>query len=238
MKLLQWNIWYKEKPENIVKLLKEIDADIVCLQELTIGLSLHGGVDVVQLVKDELGYEVYFKQMEVEGGYQANGIFSKHPIKSSRFAWINKPTGSGGYDDEYRCYAEATIDLDSRELTVGTTHMSYTHEFKETKRKLKESEQLLAELHNKKNFIFTGDLNVIPESETIAKVSGLLQQASPDYSQPTWTTKPFEYNGFKAETLDWRLDYVFASKDLGIKSSEIINTEYSDHLPILIEADI
>ncbi len=37
IKLLHWNILYKEKVESIVKLLKEINADINCLQELSIG---------------------------------------------------------------------------------------------------------------------------------------------------------------------------------------------------------
>ena len=34
MKLLQWNIWYKEDISNIAKELKRIDADVVCIQEL------------------------------------------------------------------------------------------------------------------------------------------------------------------------------------------------------------
>lgn len=34
IKILQWNIWYEEKPENIVKTVQEIKPDIFCLQEL------------------------------------------------------------------------------------------------------------------------------------------------------------------------------------------------------------
>ena len=35
MKILQWNIWYKEDINNIAKELKRIDADVVCIQELS-----------------------------------------------------------------------------------------------------------------------------------------------------------------------------------------------------------
>ena len=38
IKLLHWNIWFKEKIENIVELLKEYKPDIVCLNELSKGL--------------------------------------------------------------------------------------------------------------------------------------------------------------------------------------------------------
>ena len=31
MKVLQWNIWYKEEINNIANELKRIDADVVCI---------------------------------------------------------------------------------------------------------------------------------------------------------------------------------------------------------------
>jgi len=239
IKLLQWNTWYKEDPKNVIKQLKEIDADILCLQELTIGSSLHSGVDVVQMIKDDLGYEVYFKDMVIgDNGSQANAIFSRYPINKSRFAWTSEPTGSGGYSDEYRCYIESCIDVDGVTVTVGTTHMSYTHRFKESARKLVETSNLLAQLNDKRSFIFMGDLNVTPNSQTVRDISGVLSHAGPNYNEPTWTTKPFEYDGFRATALSWRLDYVFVSADVRVLSSETIDTNYSDHLPILSEIDV
>ena len=54
-------------------------------------------------------------------------------------------------------------------------------------------------------------------------------------TQATWTTKPFDYGGFAETELRWRLDYAFATPDLEITSAKIVETEYSDHLPILVE---
>ena len=60
----------------------------------------------------------------------------------------------------------------------------------------------------------------------------------PDYHEKTWTTKPFSYNGFSENSLNWRLDFVFGTKDIKVISSEIIKTDLSDHLPILIKIEI
>lgn len=59
-----------------------------------------------------------------------------------------------------------------------------------------------------------------------------------NYDQKSWTTKPFSYNGFEADSLDWRLDYVFGSKDIKVESSEMLNTQFSDHLPIVVVLDL
>jgi len=235
---LQWNIWYKEDPQNIISELKKIDADVICLQEVTIGNSLHDAINVVELLRKATGFHFYHQEMKNSGdGTQANVILSRYPIVNSRYVWINEPAGSGGYDDEYRCYIEAELDVDGKTLSVGTTHMSYTHKFEETDRKLKESAKLIEELRGKEHFVFTGDLNVKPQSKTISYISDLLVHAGPDTKEPTWTTKPFEHNGFKVNTLDRRLDYVFTTKDIEVKSAIVIETEYSDHLPILVEIE-
>lgn len=36
IKVLQWNIWYQENVNNILELIRDIDPDIFCLQELTV----------------------------------------------------------------------------------------------------------------------------------------------------------------------------------------------------------
>lgn len=65
-----------------------------------------------------------------------------------------------------------------------------------------------------------------------------LQHVGPDFAQSTWTTKPFSFMGFEENELKWRLDYIFASKQIKVLSSNIIPTEYSDHLPIFAECEL
>jgi endonuclease/exonuclease/phosphatase family metal-dependent hydrolase len=239
LSILHWNIWYEEDARNIATALKEHPADIVCLQELSIGYPGGAIHDVPAYLAEQLGYHSYYKELPIEStdGSKltlADGIFSKYPIKDSRYTWINQPKAGGGYNDEYRVYVEIDVEIEGKKLTVATSHMSYTDRFEPTESKKHETDLLVGELKKHHDrFVFTGDLNAQPGSYTINAISDVLQNAGPDESQKTWTTKPFSYNGFEAKSLDWRLDYVFTTPDIKVESAEVLKTDYSDHLPIL-----
>jgi len=128
------------------------------------------------------------------------------------------------------------VKLDNgRVLTFYTTHLSYSHKFEETHERLEEFENLFDVLKTKKSdFVFYGDLNLSSTSKGVKKLSKIFNNAGPSFEKKTWTTKPFSYNHFVEKYLNWRLDYVFASKDIKIINSEILKTEYSDHLPIQV----
>ncbi len=246
MKFLQWNIWYKEKADNIVELIKKLNPDVVCLQELAIGPHVNPGIpDVAQYIAEKTGLHYYFEEAQRWAGDDemdaiGNGIFTKRPI-TRRFAkHVQAPTEDfTDYAHEGRIYVECDIEINGKTITIGTAHLSYTHRFEITEEKKAEVDNLLAIVGtHKQNFIFSGDLNSEPTSYTIQKLSKLLQSCGPNFSQNTWTTKPFEHQGFKASTLDWRLDYVFASEDIKCSSAEIISTDYSDHLPILVNVEL
>jgi endonuclease/exonuclease/phosphatase family metal-dependent hydrolase len=234
--LLQWNVYYKEDIRNIAKLLLEIKPDIICLQELTNGLQQQiPDADTYQYIAEQLGYTHHSVEIELaDADWKfGNGIFTRFPITSQSTAWIQEP-GGVDYEDEGRAYIETTLDIDGKHLTIGTTHMSYTHRFEPTDKKAQETDKLLDIIHQKhEQFILTGDFNALPDSPTISAISKLLKNAGPGVKQKTWTTKPFDYNGFVETELKWRLDYIFATPDVNVVSSEILKTDYSDHLPIL-----
>jgi len=237
--VLQWNIWYQEDIQNIVGFLKDHPADVICLQELTINSNNQTVKNTPEYVANELGYNYYCKELPIESTdgetmMLANGIFSRFPITDKKFVWINQPKEAGGYDDEYRAYVEVTLDAKGTQFQVGTTHMSYTHRFENTPNKQQETDLLLRQLStHQKSFVFTGDLNATPSSYTIESIERVLVNAGPNVNNKTWATKPFSYNGFEETELKWRLDYVFTSNGVEVLSSEVLSTEYSDHLPLL-----
>jgi endonuclease/exonuclease/phosphatase (EEP) superfamily protein YafD len=132
-----------------------------------------------------------------------------------------------------RVYIEATFDIKGYELTTGTTRMSYTHKFEPTPEKIKETDKLLKFIskHHKK-FIIAGDFNAAPGSYTIDKFKEKYQNLGPEFSKKTWTTKPFDYNGFEENDLNWHLDHIFGTKDIKLIESKVLKAEFSDHLPI------
>lgn len=239
--ILQWNVWYLEDIKNIAEFLKQNHADIICLQELSIDFEKQNYIHTPEYIAKELGYNFYYQDIPFAGQEMrlANGIFSCFPIVDSRTVWINKEQGSGSYDDENRAYIEARIMIDSTELTVGTVHMSYTHRFEASHRKMEETTKLVEAIRdNHSNFVLTGDFNATPESAVIESVLQHFKDCGPDYDAKTWTIKPFSYDGFETSSLDWRLDYIFGSKDIAVTNSKIIETAYSDHLPVMVEVSL
>jgi len=242
---LQWNVLYTEEPDKIIKLLKELKPDIFALQELTANFAIHNGKNVPDTIAKELGYD-YYEKLSTGSSNESdekfgNGIFSRLPIVNKEFQWINEydPKVEKGYDNEYKAYVEISVRIQDKILTIGTAHMSYTHRFINYPRKRKEADKLLKILKAKRNnYIFSGDLNSRPNSYTVKSISKLLKHVGPKFSEKTWTTKPFSYRGFEETELNWRLDYIFATTDLKIVSSEIVKTDYSDHLPILVKIEV
>jgi len=117
--------------------------------------------------------------------------------------------------------------------------MSYTHAFEPSERKLQETDALVETIkNNKKNFILAGDFNAQPDSEVIKRIEKYVENLGPGYEQNTWTTKPFSYNGFEANELDYRLDYVFGSQDISVISAQTLATDVSDHLPVMVEIEV
>lgn len=242
IKILQWNIWFKEEAENVIELIRKINPDILCLQELTIGSEFNNGRNVPETISKSLGIDYNFAPAHKfeDDHVQGNGIFSKHIFKKNLNFFITNSKGSNDYSSEGRVCAVSQIQLSNKELiTLATTHSSYSHKFIENESKSEEVKILLDFFSvQEENFLFTGDLNVSPNSKTVKLIEEKLVHCGPDYNEPTWTTKPFSYNGFEEDKLRWRLDYAFATQDIKICDARIIETKYSDHLPILLEVEV
>ena len=234
MKILTWNVWYKEEPENILELLQSMEWDVCCLQEITQGFQ----GDVARYLTESLGVTSHFVVAQSWNGgerSQGNLILSRLPLKDTFSYFIqdfnHDPEPS--FSDEGRIVVGVEL---GNSLKILTTHMSYTPEFSETEQKNKESKKLLEYLATISSpFVFTGDLNAIPTSNLVTELNDKYRNLSPDLTEPTWTTKPFSHEGFVVDTLSYRLDYIFGPKEINLIGSTTINTKYSDHLPILTE---
>lgn len=240
LSLLQWNVLYLEKAENILQLIRTVNADILCLQELTnLDEDTNPGVNIVESIS-KLGYQTYYEKTIIEPGFEmGNAIFSRLPFQSAQFYPTHESSGTTAYDDENRYYLEAALQIKNRLLYIGTAHLSYVKAFKPTEMRKIENDKFLSYVrrHNEA-YIFSGDFNATPNTELIKTLANEFDNASPSFEQKTWTTKPFSYDGFEANTLDWRLDYIFCTHDIKVVSSSIVDTAYSDHLPILVEIEI
>jgi endonuclease/exonuclease/phosphatase family metal-dependent hydrolase len=237
--ILQWNVWYKEDVQKITEALKKMDADIFCLQELTHGYIKEHDKSSWEYIADSLDLKFCFQEIPIikkdSQWLQANVILSKYPIENQKKLWLHEPVDDKDPSDQYRGYLEASIAVDDTQVSVGTTHMSFGVKPEEDK----ELDRLLeiASSHKQK-FILTGDINAVPDSRRIKELAKKLKHAGPDFNQNTWTNKPFDLPEFKADTLDWRYDYNFTSEDFKVVKSDIIKTDVSDHLPVIVRLEL
>lgn len=242
IKLMTWNVLYKEKADNILALVKELDPDILCCQEITTDSYINPGrnmpAELAKIMNAEYRYHEVLPLLDDQPASMGNAIISKFPIAQSRSLLVQKGGADISYSAQNRGYIEAKIKLKDGILTVGTTHLSYVDGFIETEARTKETDKLLDYVENNKaKFVITGDFNSAPNSLTIRKVEARLRAVGPDHKELTFTTKPFRHNDFVVNGLEWRLDYIFTTPDIRILSSKIIKTDFSDHLPILAEIE-
>lgn len=247
IKVLQWNVWFRERAENLLQIMKKYNPDIICCQEITLGSWFNDKRDVAKFIAQELWYNYFYSKAHKyeypftpiwETNFWWNAIFTRFQIKDSfDFALIN-PDDSPDHPYERRTCAVAKIQVWKTFLTITTAHKSYSSRFSEDQDKIDETEKLVNFFKKNENIIFTWDLNLTPGTKSIKMIESELQNCWPDYKQPTWTTKPFSFMGFEENELNRRLDYVFASKNFKVISSEIISTVFSDHLPIFVELEI
>ncbi|MDQ3954514.1 MAG: endonuclease/exonuclease/phosphatase family protein [Actinomycetota bacterium] len=235
-------MWSAESPYQIESFLKEAPADILCLQELTVDRPEHdhknGPMHLAQALNRHCAY-VELLPATTDQWFLANAVISRFPIVAQKDVLVNRSTGEGSFEDQDRAYLEVVIELGERYLTVGTTHLSYSAGFEITPRKRAEADALLSVIRERGgDYVFAGDLNATPNSYTVRNLRKILNHVGPDLSEATWTTKRFSHAGFQADSLEWRLDYVFASRDVTIHESRLIPTTYSDHLPILGDLEL
>jgi endonuclease/exonuclease/phosphatase family metal-dependent hydrolase len=243
LKVMTWNVLYKEKADNILSLIKRVDPDIVCCQEITADSYINPRRDVPHEISELLGGEYRYLEvltlLDGKPGSMGNAVISKFPITKSRSTLVQKGGSEIRYSAQTRGYVEISFAVDGHEITVGTTHLSYLDRFVETAERTKEADKLIDFISdNNQKFIVTGDFNSLPDSSTIKKMEKIFKSAGPDHSNKTWTTKPFNYENFRVDGLEYRLDYIFVTADIKVLSSDIIKTDFSDHLPILAEVEI
>jgi endonuclease/exonuclease/phosphatase family metal-dependent hydrolase len=241
IKILQWNVLYKEKSENIIKFLKQTNPDVFCGQELTANGAANPGKDVPAEISKTCNYDYFYNPATVNfEGYDSpfqygDGIFSRFPIKTKRRIKIQEKEKYG----EDRYYTEVDIEISGKLVTIGTVHLMITPFFRITDQRLDEAKKLFEAVKDRhERYILAGDFNAEPDSPIIKKLEEIFIHAGPDIKRPTWTTRPFSYQGFEANSRDWRLDYIFVTEDINIVMDKIIDTPYSDHLPILTEIQI
>ena len=231
LKLLSWNIWQGYHLKEIISFLQAAEADIIGLQEVI----EKDGTNTAAVIAEELGYHsAYYRAIEKTrlGFPQGNAVLSKYPIdKSVPYLLSDSSLYKGTAETEPRVAIEARILIANMLLTIFTTHLAYSHLFRDSEMRNMQVDHLIQLLPPTRT-ILLGDFNSHPDSSYMEKLNQIMQNTDTELTKPTWTVYPFDYEGFHETELRHRLDYIFVSKDILVRSFDVEDSTGSDHLPI------
>ena len=228
LKIVSWNIWCYGYFKKIADFLKKADADIICLQE------------VIESAKEEnistflanLGYKhIYADSMQItkdgKNVFMGNATYSKYPILSSKVHVLSK--------EDKRIALEANIQIGESILHIFNTHLTHEHLMPSSKRATQVDN--LIKVLPKEKVLVMGDFNTTQVSREIKKLSKILNNSDKTFA-PTWSVYPQGCEGCKPQKVEHRLDYIFASHDIKVKSAKVDYNEGSDHLPVSIDVEL
>ena len=231
------NAWPKRK-DNVKALVRFHDADILCVQE------------ALPLQVDELLENTNYAMEGVgrDDGKRA-GEFSAIYFDKSRFTrkdggtfWLSetpeKP--SKGWDAALNrvCSWVRLFDKkNKKEFLVFNTH--YDHIGVQARiESAKLLKRKIQEIAPKLPVVFTGDLNVTPETEAIATIKSFLIDAKEASVEPAYGPVG-TFNAFKFDSpLKDKIDYIFVNKGFKVQKFGVLSDSKdlrypSDHLPII-----
>lgn len=232
IKILSWNIWFGTYLDKVTEFLKNSDADIVGLQEVT--QTPDGKKNIATNLAQKLGYSyVYATGMDLrpygKEFVMGNVILSKYPIIASKTHILSKT--------DSRIAIQADIDIKGKILHAFSTHFLHTHQQPSIIQE--EQAHTLVSVLPKDNTIVMGDFNATPESKTVAIIQKKFQKADGENNTPTWSVyQRTEECCKEIAHVVVRLDYIFVTSDIHVRKSSIEQSDGSDHLPISAEVVI
>ena len=233
------NAWPNRK-DNVKALVKFYDTDILCVQE-----ALPEQFD--ELLKDTdfdvvgVGRDDGKRKGEFSAIYYNKNRFVK---KDGGTFWLSltPDVPSKGWDaalNRVCSWVKLYDKSNKKEFLVFNTH--YDHVGVQARiESAKLIKQKIQEIAPKLPVVFTGDLNVTPETEAIATIKSFLTDTKeisiePPYG-PTGT-----FNAFKWDSpLKDKIDYIFVNKAFKVQKFAVLSDSkdkryYSDHLPVFVK---
>ncbi|SER57403.1 endonuclease/exonuclease/phosphatase family protein [Pedobacter rhizosphaerae] len=232
------NAWPNRK-DNVKALVKFHDADILCVQEALPeqfdALLENSNFDVVGV-----GREDGKRKGEFSAVYFDKDRFTK---KDGGTFWLSQTPDvpSKGWDaalNRVCSWVKLYDKINKKEFIIFNTH--YDHIGVQARiESAKLLKQKIQQIAPNLPVIFTGDLNVTPETEAIATIKSFLSDAKAVSIEapygPEGTFNAFDFNS----DLKNRIDYVFVNQKFQVQKFAVLTDSkdkryFSDHLPVFV----
>ena len=230
------NAWPNRK-DNVKALVKFHDADILCVQE-ALPEQFDALLENSNFAVVGVGREDGKRKGEFSAVYFDKDRFTK---KDGGTFWLSETPNmpSKGWDaalNRVCSWVRLYDKSNKKEFLVFNTHYDHVG-VKARIESAKLIKQKIQEIAPKLPVVFTGDLNVTPETEAIATIKSFLIDAKEITQEPAYgpegTFNAFDFNS----DLKNRIDYIFVNKGFKVQKFAVLsdskNKRYpSDHLPV------
>ncbi len=213
-------------PGRIAQVVSSASADLAALQEVDRGVERTQQLDLPHIIASNIGFSFAFgKNIDFQGGSYGNAILSRFPILESNnhhFKMLR--------EGEQRGLLLAKIELDGGAVLFASTHIDYRPDNSE---RLSNVEEMitLADKHSDLPMILCGDFNDMPNGQVYFR----LRERFTDVWDSVDNDKGFTYSSTRPTK---RIDFIFVSDDIKVKKAKVLETQASDHLPLLVELEI
>lgn len=218
--------------DRVASIVKESGSEIVLLQEVDKGTRRSGGVDQLARLEELTGFEgVFGKTIDYDGGEYGIAILSRWPIIASSM-WtypVDIASDSARAKYEERGALAARIAVPGGAVRVVNTHLDATRSDSLRVHQAHTLATIAAAQRDSGFTIIGGDLN----SEPGSAVRRMLGDAGwTDLFAVCGRGQPYS---FPADSPVKRIDYLFAAGRVRCGKARVLETDASDHRPVLFE---
>lgn len=244
MKLLQLNVWGGRLERPLIKLIKDCNPDILCLQE---AIDIKGGKSAMFAATEEIqasiGAEHIFFSPVFSLGYMkrkadfGNCIISKFPIIDQHMMFTGKEYIADfdwlEHDPNMRNFQHATIKAkNGKPVHVLNHHGHHIDQHKNGDTETMRQCKLIADYINRLSgpVILAGDFNLAPDSESLGQINERLINLSAKAGLDTTRTSLTH----KMEVCD----YIFVNDKIRVDRFEVLDEVASDHKALVLNFDL
>ena len=221
----------KESVRRIADVVKSVDPDVVLFQEVDKGTKRSGGVDQPAAYAMFTGLRVAFgRSLDYDGGEYGIAVLSRWPIRRDTTIQlpVDPPQERSGGSHEPRVAMSVVIDAPFGPLALFNTHIDASGDDRWRLQEIKTIERVAAAaVRGDAHVLFGGDFNSTPESavQTELRANGF---------HDAWPTCGVgEGLSYPADVPRKRIDYLFLLSGFECVSARVVQTDASDHRPVL-----
>lgn len=205
----------------IASIIKDSGADFVGLNEIRGDGPGSEYTDQTEILSNLSGYEHKFFGDAIcvkDQGLYGNAFLSKIPFVSAEKIMVEEPPLPHAPGYERRCLIKAKLE---NGITVLVIHFGLNRNEREMAVKT-----VLENIEDEK-CVLMGDFNLTPDDELLNPIKEKMVDTALFFKEPLLS--------FPSDNPNIKIDYIFVSKDLEVKTADIPAIIGADHRPYIVE---